>query len=87
MRTVTISLPSQVAKQVDNETRNHGFATRSEFMRTLLRRYFAGELKFETFSPRPISEIKLELAKTGQYSEKFINSLIKGLSKSSSYAS
>ena len=87
MTTVTISLPIQIAKKVDDETKSHGFATRSEFIRTLLRRYFAGELRFETFSPRPISEIKLELAKTGKYSEEFINSVVKGLSKSSSYAS
>lgn len=87
MTTVTISLPTQIARKVDDEAKNHGFATRSEFMRTLLRRYFSGELKFETFSSRPISEIKLELAKTGKYSEEFINSVVKGLSKSSSYAS
>lgn len=87
MATVTISLPTQIAKRVDTETKSHGFATRSEFIRTLLRRYFDGELKFETFSPRPISEIKLELAKTGKYSEEFINSVVKGLSQSSPYAS
>lgn len=87
MTTVTISLPTEIAKRVDDETKSHGFATRSEFVRTLLRRYFAGELKFEAFSPRPISEIKLELAKTGKYSEEFINSVTKGLSKSSPYTS
>ncbi len=87
MTTVTISLPSQIGKKVDDEVKTHGFATRSEFIRALLRRYFAGELKFETYTPHPISKVKLELAKTGKYSEEFINSLVKGLSKSSSYAS
>jgi Arc/MetJ-type ribon-helix-helix transcriptional regulator len=72
MTTVTISLPAQIAQKVDIEAKSHGFATRSEFMRTLLRRYFAGELEFETFSSCPISEVKLELAKTGRYSEEFI---------------
>ncbi len=87
MATITISLPKQIAQKVDLETKSHGFSTRSEFIRTLLRKYFVGELEFETFSPRPISEIKFELAKTGKYSEDFINSVAKGLSKSSSYAS
>jgi len=86
MATVTISLPDQVAKKVDVEAKNQGFATRSEFVRDLLRKYFAGDdLKFETFIPRPITEIKLELARTGKYSQEFIESVTKGLQKSSAY--
>ena len=86
MATVTISLPNQIAKRVDIEAKTQGFATRSEFIRTLLRRYFSDEVQFEVFNPRPIDEIKLELAKTGKYSESFIKSVTKGLSKSSMYA-
>lgn len=85
MTTFTISLPDQIARCVEAETRKQGFASRSEFIRSLLRRYFIGELKFETFTPRPIDEIKFELAKTGKYSQKFIESVIKGLSRSSPY--
>ncbi|MBI2267945.1 MAG: ribbon-helix-helix protein, CopG family [Candidatus Blackburnbacteria bacterium] len=85
MATVTISLPTQVAKKVDSEARKQGFATRSEFVRSLLRKHFAEEVLFETYTPRPLQEVRLELAKTGKYSEKFIDSLISGLSKSSSY--
>ncbi len=86
MATLTISLPNQIAKRVDLETKNQGFATRSEFIRSLLRRYFAGDgVRFETFTPRPLEEIKLELAKTGKYSQEFIESVIKGLAKSSTY--
>lgn len=88
MATVTISLPTQIAKRVDTETKSHGFATRSEFIRTLLRRYFVGEeLKLEEFETIPLEQIKLELAQTGKYSEKFINSVIKGFERSSIYES
>lgn len=86
MATVTISLPDQIAKQVDLEAKTQGFATRSEFVRSLLRKYFAQELEFETFTPRPIEEIRFELTKVGKYSEEFIESVTKGLSKSSFYA-
>ena len=83
MTTVTISLPDSIARELDKETAQRGFATRSEFVRALLRRYLGGSREFETYSTRPIEEIKLELAKTGKYSEKFIESVTKGLAKSS----
>lgn len=86
MTTVTISLPDSIAQQLDKETIERGFATRSEFVRSLLRRYLTGGLEFETFTPKPIEEIKLELAKTGKYSQEFIESVTRGLSKSSAYA-
>ncbi len=85
MATVTISLPNQVAKQVDSEAKKYGFATRSEFIRSLLRRYFSGELPFEEFRSEPLSKIRLELARTGKYSQEFIDSVVNGLSKSSVY--
>lgn len=88
MTTVTISLPSQIAKKVDDETISHGFATRSEFVRSLLRGYFAKEeFELEEFEPVPLEQLKLELAQTGRYSEKFINSVIKGFERSSVYES
>lgn len=86
MSTFTISLPDQVARQVDMHTRRLGFSTRSEFMRSLLRRYFTGELSLEPFVPRPVEEVRADLEKTGKYSRKFIESVISGLSKSSFYA-
>lgn len=88
MSTITISLPSQIAKKVDSETKKQGFATRSEFIRNLLRRYFSGtqdEFKFEPFIPKPLENIRVEFEKTGKYNKKFIDSVIKGLSKSSFY--
>lgn len=89
MTTVTISLPDQIVEKVDLEARKQGFATRSEFVRSLLRRYFVdsrGELEFLPFEKKPLKQIKAEFEKTGKYSKKFVNSVIKGLSGSSVYA-
>lgn len=86
MSTITISLPAQIAKRIDVETRKHGFATRSEFIRNLLRKYFvSNELKFEPFIPRPLEEIENDLRSTGKYNEKFIKSVVKGLKENSSF--
>lgn len=88
MATVTISLPDQIAKRVDSEAKKQGFATRSEFVRSLLRKYFSSvteELKFEPFIPKPLEEIEEELKSSGKYNEKFIKSVIKGLKENSSY--
>ncbi|PIS14292.1 hypothetical protein COT64_03395 [Candidatus Shapirobacteria bacterium CG09_land_8_20_14_0_10_39_12] len=87
MTTVTISLPDSVARQLDKEISQKGFATRSEFIRSLLRRHFGNEEELKAFSLKPIEEIKLELAKTGKYDQKFIESVTSGLMKSSPYAS
>ena len=86
MATLTISLPKQIATKIDSEAQKHGFATRSEFIRNVLRQYFAeDELKLEPFETRPLEQIKLELAKTGKYSQDFIESVTKGSAKSSRY--
>lgn len=85
MATITISLTPAIARQLDEETLIQGFATRSEFIRAVLRRYFARELELEPFVPRPLEEIKFELAKTGKYNQKFIESVSRGLAKSSPY--
>lgn len=85
MTTMTISLPDQIARQVDAESKKHGFATRSEFVRSLLRKYFAKTEEFEEFNPVPLEQLKLELAQTGKYSEAFIDSVVNGFKKSSVY--
>lgn len=87
MSTITISLPSQITKRVDSEAKKQGFATRSEFIRNILRKYFIEEeLKLEEFEPVPLNKLRAEFTKTGKYSEKFIDSIIKGFEKSSIYA-
>ena len=85
MATITISLPDQIATKVDQVTLLEGFATRSEFIRNLIRHYLFPENKFQMFKPRPLEEIKSGLVATGKYNQKFINSVIKGLEKSSFY--
>lgn len=86
MSTVTISLPIQIARKIDAETKKQGFATRSEFIRSLIRRYFGSQdLVFEEFVPQPLDVIKKEFLKTGKYDKKFIDSMIHGLKKSSLY--
>lgn len=91
MSTITISLPNQIARKVDYEAKTQGFATRSEFIRSLLRKYFtvrdqADELMFQEFQLKPLDEIRTSFEKTGKYNKKFIDSLIRGLSESSLYA-
>lgn len=85
MTTFSISLPTPTAKQLDKEVKQAGFASRSEFIRALLRKYFTNELELKSFKPQRIEDIKVELAKTGKYSEKFIESVTKGISKSTLY--
>lgn len=86
MATVTISLPDHITRRVDVEVKQQGFATRSEFVRSLIRKYFgAGELTFEPFISRPLEEIEEELRKTGKYNEQFIKSVINGLRDNSSF--
>ncbi len=90
MSTITISLPGQITKRVDSETKRQGFATRSEFIRNLIRRYFTSEAKqdlvFQSFQPKPLKQVRSAFEKTGRYNKQFIDSLIQGLSKSSAYA-
>ncbi len=86
MSTITISLPSQITKRVDSEAKKQGFATRSEFIRSLIRKYFSQKSDLEPFQQLPLEKVRMELAKTGKYSEKFIDSVVEGLSKSSTYA-
>ncbi len=86
MSTITISLPSHIAKQIDSEVKKEGFSTRSEFVRSLIRKYFGSkELIFEEFIPRPLEEIEQGFKKTGKYNERFIKNMVSGLSKSSFY--
>lgn len=86
MSTMTISLPLHIAKLVNTEAKKKGFATRSEFIRDLLRRYFYASPAISVFEPKPLSEVKKEMMSTGKYNQKFVTSVVKGLSKSSLYA-
>lgn len=89
MATVTISLPDKIAKKVDSEAKKQGFATRSEFVRSLLREHLPEvkeELEFVPFKKKPLNQIRKAFEKTGKYNKKFIDSLMRGLAESSIYA-
>jgi len=45
MTTITISLPKTIAEKVDEKTKEGGFATRSEFIRSLLRQHLTQEVE------------------------------------------
>lgn len=87
MATVNISLPSRMAKQIDQLTRQKGYSSRSELVRDLLREKLTqGVADFKVFEKRPLSEVRKELKKTGKYSKQFIDSVVSGLQHSSLYA-
>lgn len=85
MATFSISLPNQIAKEVDSETKRLGFATRSEFLRDLVRKHLVEEKESYIFKPTDLNKVRFELARTKKYNQKFIESIVKGLSKSSLY--
>jgi Arc/MetJ-type ribon-helix-helix transcriptional regulator len=87
MTTVTISLPDQVARRVDDAVDSQGFATRSEFIRNLIRGYFFKEVSLEEYKAKPLTQVKKDLMATGKYKTEFVNSIMKGLKKSSAYGS
>lgn len=92
MRTINISLPDKLAEQLDAVATVRGFASRSEFLRGLLRKYLEEEeeakfpLPVVVYKKKPLSEVRREMEATGKYNKKFIDSVIKGLARSSVYA-
>ncbi len=93
METVNISLPKELNQEIDKVMKKEGYASRSEFFRTLIRLYLTLKATntsqedsfFVPFEKKSLKEIKKELAATGQYSSAFINSVVSGLGKSSLY--
>lgn len=94
MQTINISLPRNLSLIVNKIIEREGYASKSEFFRTLLRLYLQltrTETKtflpfFVPFKKQPLSKVKRQLEKTGLYKKDFIESVISGLSKSSLYA-
>lgn len=93
MRTVNVSLPDTLAEEVDTIVVEEGYASRSEFFRTLLRFYSFLEsekvgqevLTLAPFVKRPLKEVESALLSTGGYNRDFVKSVVSGLSKSSVY--
>lgn len=92
MRTINISLPDRLAQQLDVAATVRGFASRSEFLRDLLRKYFEreSEAKFPlpviVYKKKSLSEVRRGMEATGKYNKKFIDSVVRGLARSSVYA-
>ena len=86
MTTMTISLPDNLATKLDRAVDQAGFATRSELVRSLIRRYFSSDLELEPFESQPLAEVKSKLSKAGKYNREFVDSVTQGLAKSSAYA-
>ena len=89
MRTVNVSLPDNLAKQVDVTLLEGEYSSRSELFRTALRIFFVLDKKeekvgFEYFDKKPINEIRKDLQEAG-HNTKFVESVSKGLTKSSLY--
>lgn len=92
MRTINISLPNQQATLIDQMVSRYGFASRSEFIRSLIRLLtYRPEILAEStifpFSPpqdKSIKKIIADFKKTKKYSPEFLKDLETGL-KISSY--
>lgn len=91
MDTVNISLPKSLARKIDEIVEREGYASRSEFFRALARFYLIAEEErepfFVPFKKVPLEQIRREMNATGLYSDKFVKSVVRGLSRSSLYAS
>jgi len=88
MYTVNISLPKSLYQKVDQLIKDEGYASRSEFFRTLIRVYTAlkGEKReLIEFQYKPLSEIKNAMKSTNKYNQSFVNDVVAGLKKSSLY--
>lgn len=93
MDTINISLPYPLSSQIDTIVRREGYASRSEFFRTLLRLYLhlttistsKKAIQLLPFEKKPLPEIEKDFLATGKYSKAFVKSVITGLKESSLY--
>ena len=91
MTTLNISLTDDQARLVDELTIRHGFASRSEFFRAVIRRVstqpqVVSEAAFWPFASPPVRSKKLvlkEFKQSGLYSPEFLADLADGLDNSS----
>ena len=92
MQTVNISLPKSVAQKLDEIIKTEGYASKSEFIRSLMRFYLVSraetqkKLDLLIFKKTNLEQVEKSFRKSGKYSDKFIKSVVKGFSKSSLYA-
>tara|TARA_Y100000310_G_C20615918_1_gene780616 strand:+ start:28 stop:306 length:279 start_codon:yes stop_codon:yes gene_type:complete len=87
MQTLNISITNEQYSSVNKLMKKWGFANRSEFFRSLLRNLIkpfamTPAIKFQKPLTKNPKTIINAFQKTGQYSEKFLSSLKKGLQES-----
>ncbi len=90
MSTINISLPSYQADIIDSMVSKHGFANRSEFIRSIIRLVIQQEdlvekaavFPFVSAKRRPVKAIISAFSKTKRYSKEFLKDLEEGLSGS-----
>jgi metal-responsive CopG/Arc/MetJ family transcriptional regulator len=89
MQTVNISLPKILTQKIDKVVVQEGYASRSEFVRALIRFYLLSEKKEEItlmpFRKVSLKTIEKDMRTSGLYNEKFIKSVVSGLARSSAY--
>lgn len=85
MTTVNISLPDSLFQVTAQEVKRGGFASVSEYIRTLIRREIKDKADFQLFEKVRLEDVKRGLESIGLYNKKFIDSVVKGLTKSSLY--
>jgi Arc/MetJ-type ribon-helix-helix transcriptional regulator len=89
MKTVNISIPDNLASQIDLLLGEQEYASRSEVVRTALRIFFTLDdssqpRELSTFQKRPLNEIENDMREAG-HPPKLIDSVLSGLKKSSFY--
>ena len=89
MKTVNISIPDNLASQIDLLLGEQEYASRSEVVRTALRIFFtlddSSQLReLSTFKKRPLDQIENDMREAG-HPAKLIDSVLSGLKKSSFY--
>ncbi len=90
MSTINISLPSEQITFIDSLTNTYGFASRSEFIRSLIRLIAneptlvkkAATFPFVTPKEKSVKKIIADFEKTKKYSPAFLEDLKEGLKSS-----
>ena len=92
MQTLSISVTKEQYSLVNQLVSAWGFANRSEFFRALLRALIKPEalsapIRFQVPMTKDAGKVIEGFRKTGKYNQKFLDSLEKGLAKSTYFNS
>lgn len=90
MSTINISLPQEQVRLIDRLVEHHGFANRSEFIRSIVRLIThrpeivdtAATFPFVAPQSRSVNSIVADFSKTKKYSKSFLRDLKEGLASS-----